>query len=194
MNSHIYKNELNDDSQRFHLLQSEKPSLNMNTSPIRRVNIISGPQSAFARLFPDKYRQQEELMRRQRSKSSDNQRYQHVERIRTEHTISDDDDDDSEGIRKSRRVRFHTNEDDNRTKSEPFLDQMDLSESHCPVNYDPNPELIYRDNPDDLFYTQKVGVRYLRPPTPPPHGAIVIREVQPAPPEELPPYVVSATP
>ncbi|CAF3986454.1 unnamed protein product, partial [Rotaria sp. Silwood1] len=54
----------------------EMTTTHLEKSPIRRVNLVTGPQSAYARLFPDKYRQeQEELARRQRSKSSDDQRY-----------------------------------------------------------------------------------------------------------------------
>ncbi|CAF4300740.1 unnamed protein product, partial [Rotaria magnacalcarata] len=35
----------------------------------RHVHVMGGPNSAFARLFPDKYRQQQEIIRKQRSKS-----------------------------------------------------------------------------------------------------------------------------
>jgi hypothetical protein len=219
MHTNVHKNEHDDDSQRFHLLKTQSPSLydeeittinkeenrhinkmstaTWETSPIRRVNLISGPHSAFARLFPDKYRQQEEFIEKQRSKSSDNHQHSNIDRFRT----SDDDDDDdidNKGVRKSRRVRFYTNEDETlktRTKSEPYLNQMSMSE-FCPddVNYDPNPEIIRHKNPDNITYTQKVGVRYLKPPTPPPPGPILIREIQSTPPNDPPPLVVSTTP
>jgi hypothetical protein len=216
MKSNIQKNEDDDDSQRFQPLKTQQPSLHeeiinkeeytdmddMTTtwekSPIRRVNVISGPQSAFARLFPEKYRQQEEFIHTQRSRSIDNQ-YSNSDRTTIQHTTSDDDeddddDDDRQRIRKSRRVRFHTNEDESlktRTKSEPYLNQIPCNND---LNYDPNPEIMYHDNPDDIIYTQKVGVRYLKPPTPPPPGPIVIREIQPSPPNNPPPLVVSTTP
>lgn len=221
MNSHIDKNENDDVSQRFHILKTQQPTFydetittinkeehtNLNDmkriiwekTPIRRVNLVSGPQSAFARLFPEKYRQEEELRNQQRSKSTENQ-YSNIDRINIQHTVSDSDDEDSdndnqkERIRKSRRVTFYTNEDDSlktRTKSESYLNQMHLNND---INYDPNPEIIYRDNPDDVIYTQKVGVRYLKPPTPPPPGPILIREIQGTPPQDPPPLVVSTTP
>jgi hypothetical protein len=212
MNSPIAQNENDDVSEHFHTLKTEQPTfydetittinkeehtnrdemsrITLERTPIRRVNLINGPQSAFARLFPDKYRQEEEIKNRQRSKS-----------IEIHHAISDSDDDDDdesddqkESIRKSRRVTFFTNEDDSlktRTKSEPYLNQMHLNND---INYDPSPEVIYRDNPDDVVYTQKVGVRYLKPPTPPPPGPILIREIQSIPPQDPPPLVVSTTP
>jgi len=172
------------------------------TRPARRVHLIGGPQSAFARLFPEKYRQQEELIRTQRSRSNDN-RYRSIDHITIQHIISDDDDNDDddcqERIRKSCRQRFHNNEDNSlkiRAKSEPYLDRIHLS-SECStneINYDPNPEIIYRENPNDIIYTQKVGVRYLRPPTPPPPGPLLIREIQSTPPIDPPPFIVSPTP
>jgi hypothetical protein len=210
MNSHITQNENDDVSQHFHILKTQQPTFYDETittinkeeytnldemsritwekTPIRRVNLISGPQSAFARLFPEKYRQEQELRNKQRSKS-----------IEIHHAISDSDDDDDddnqkERIRKSRRVTFFTNEDDSlktRTKSEPYLNQIHLNND---INYDPNPEVIYRDNLDDVVYTQKVGVRYLKPPTPPPPGPILIREIQSTPPQDPLPLVVSTTP
>ena len=155
---------------------------NWERNPIRRVNVIGGPQSAFARLFPEKYRQEEEEVRsQQRSKSIDIQ-----------HGTSDDENEQEQQhqtqMRKSRRVRFYTDEDDHRlqtrTKSESYLNQLHLNTD---LNYDPNPEIIYRDNPDKLIYTQKVAIRYLKPPTPPPPGPIVIREIQSKPPNEPPP-------
>jgi len=197
MNSNIHKNENDDVSQRFQSFKTEQfkeEHINLDNmitttwekSPIRRLNFISGPQSAFARLFPDKYRQQEEFINQQRSKPCDIQ-----------HTISDDDDHDDhdrEELKKSRRVRFYTNEDDSikiHAKSEPCLNQIHLDND---INYDPNPEIIYHDNPDNIIYTQKVGVRYLKPPTPPPPGPILIREIQSTPPNAPPPFVVSTTP
>jgi len=165
----------------------EMTTIHLEKSPMRRVNIVTGPQSAFARLFPDKYRQeQEELLRKQRSKSLDNRPYK-FDRI----TTSDNDE------RKSRRVSFYDQvlSDQNRlntsTKYDSYL-QEDIT--RMPLNYDPNPEIIYRDNPNKLVYVQKVGVRYLKPPTPPPPGPIIIRERQSTPLQELPPMIISTTP
>jgi hypothetical protein len=222
MHMNIHKNEHDDDSQRFHCLKTQSPSsyeeeittinkeedtnfkkmstTTWETSPIRRVNLVSGPHSAFARLFPDKYRQQEEFIEKHRSKSTDNQR-SNIDRYRTSDDDDDGDDiDNKERIRKSRRVRFYTNEDDTlktRTKSEPYLNQIPISSEYShddDINYDHEPEIVRHNNLDDITYTQKVGVRYLKPPTPPPHGPIVIREIQSSPPNDPPPFVVSTTP
>lgn len=167
------------------------------TTPIRRVNLVSGPQSAFARLFPDKYRQQEEYHRQQRSKSSDHHRT-NSNHIPVQYVVSDNEDMESDyqesEIRRSRRVRFITDEENSfhtRTKSEPYLKDLHLNDD---FNYDPHPEVVHRENSDNIIYTQRVGVRYLKPPTPPPPGPILIREIQPTPPNDPPPLVVSTTP
>lgn len=39
-----------------------------------------------------------------------------------------------------------------------------------PINVDSNPDIIIRPNTQRLTYTQDIGVRYLRPHTPPPPG------------------------
>lgn len=44
------------------------------------------------------------------------------------------------------------------------------------LNYDPDPEIIYKENHQPVEYTQDIMVRYLKPPTPPPPGDIIIRE------------------
>ncbi|CAF3679150.1 unnamed protein product [Adineta steineri] len=174
------------------------------TVPAKRGHRLCGPQSAFARLFPDRYRHQEELIRKQRSVSSENQR-SNTDHFATRHTTSDDENDEvfhghnNDPCRRSRRVRFYTNEINSphiQTHSEPYLNQMHLASKYSEnnLNYDPNPEIIYRDNLKDIVYTQKVGIRYLRPPTPPPPGPIVIREIQSKPLNDPPPLVVSATP
>jgi hypothetical protein len=171
----------------------------LEKSPLRRVNLVTGPQSAYARLFPDKFRQeQEELARRQRSKSTDSQRY-NFDRIHNEHITSDDD--DREIIRKARRVSFYDKQNDDllfnqnglntRTKSCSYLNEKLIE---IPVNFDPDPEVIYRDNPDDVVYVRKVGVRYLKPPTPPPPEPLIIREVQATRQQELSPIIISPTP
>ena len=56
-----------------------------------------------------------------------------------------------------------------------------------PINEDPNPDVIRKKCEQDLVYTQNLTVKYLRPPTPPPHGDIRIIEernisIPPAPP------------
>ncbi|CAF1141628.1 unnamed protein product [Adineta ricciae] len=172
----------------------------LDKGPLRRVNLISGPQSAYARLFPDKYRQeQEDIVRRQRSKSTDDRRY-NFDRSFNQRIASDDDCDDV--IRKSRHVSFCEQQNEPllfseqadlgaRTQSFPCLNDKSLE---APFNYDPNPEIVYKENPDEIVYVQKVGVRYLEPPTPPPPEPIIIREIQSSPAQELPPLVLSTTP
>lgn len=160
----------------------ETTTTELEKGPLRRVTLINGPNSAFARLFPERYREeQEEFRRQQRSKSSSDDTRYNFDRI--------------EPSPRSHRVTFADEQQwrdiDGRTRSEPHLNE-NLAQ-HV-LNHDPEPEVIYRDNPEKLVYVQKVGVRYLKPPTPPPPGPLVIREVQPTPPVELPPLIVGTTP
>ena len=187
---------------------NEMTTTQLEKGPMTRINLAGGPRSAFARLFPARYRQeQEELERKQRSKSSDDHRYNFDrDNLRTHYQ-----DDAQETARKPHRVTFgeqELSEWKSRTKSEPQIhdtthhyhnvsasnETRNDSVSRIPLNYDPSPEIIYRDNPDKVVYVQKVGVRYLKPPTPPPPGPLVIREIQATPPQEPPPLVVSTTP
>ena len=46
------------------------------------------------------------------------------------------------------------------------------------INFDPNPQIIRKHANDAVTYKQEVAVRYLRPPTPPPPGPLIIKEVQ----------------
>ena len=46
------------------------------------------------------------------------------------------------------------------------------------VNFDPNPQVIRKHANDAVTYKQEVAVRYLRPPTPPPPGPLIIKEVR----------------
>lgn len=46
------------------------------------------------------------------------------------------------------------------------------------INFDPNPQLIRKQANDAVTYKQEVAVRYLRPPTPPPPGPLIIKEVR----------------
>ncbi|CAF1487870.1 unnamed protein product [Adineta ricciae] len=48
---------------------------------------------------------------------------------------------------------------------------------HPDVLRDPDPEIIRRSNPDDIIYNRNVTIRYLCPPTPPPPGPLIIREI-----------------
>ncbi|CAF1148591.1 unnamed protein product [Didymodactylos carnosus] len=51
----------------------------------------------------------------------------------------------------------------------------DILNNNPELNNDPNPNIIYKKNPNHVTYQQNIGVRYLVPPTPPPPGPIVIR-------------------
>ena len=44
------------------------------------------------------------------------------------------------------------------------------------LNDDPNPEVINKTINQPVEYTQEVQVKYLRPPTPPPPGELIIRQ------------------
>ena len=46
------------------------------------------------------------------------------------------------------------------------------------INFDPNPQIIRKNANDAVTYKQEVAVRYLRPPTPPPPGPLIIKEVR----------------
>ncbi|CAF5032738.1 unnamed protein product, partial [Rotaria sp. Silwood1] len=53
-----------------------------------------------------------------------------------------------------------------------------------PLNQDPYPEHIHRPTNEHLTYQQDIAIRYLQPPSPPPPGPIVVREIRaPLPPE-----------
>lgn len=59
-----------------------------------------------------------------------------------------------------------------------------------PLNQDSNPEHIHRHNNDRITYRQDVAIRYLQPPTPPPPGPVIIREIRAPQPPEAPPLVI----
>ena len=44
------------------------------------------------------------------------------------------------------------------------------------LNEDPNPEIVHKVNNQPIEYSQDIQVRYLRPPTPPPPGDLVIKQ------------------
>ncbi|CAF0990084.1 unnamed protein product [Didymodactylos carnosus] len=69
-----------------------------------------------------------------------------------------------------------------------------LDLNNYPVNYDPHPEMVYRPNFDHITYKQDVAVRYLQPPTPPPPGPIVIREIRAPALPDAPPIVIKQRP
>lgn len=59
------------------------------------------------------------------------------------------------------------------------------------INYDPNPIIIRKQMPMEMpQYKQQVIVRYLRPPTPPSPGPLIIKEVREPQPAVAPPLVI----
>ena len=62
------------------------------------------------------------------------------------------------------------------------------------INEDLNPEVIRKRTEQRLVYEQEVAVRYLRPPTPPPPGEILIRQEKNIPTLPAPPLVIRQVP
>jgi hypothetical protein len=59
------------------------------------------------------------------------------------------------------------------------------------INYDPNPIIIRKQIPVEMpTYKQQVIVRYLRPPTPPSPGPLIVKEVREPQPAAAPPLVI----
>jgi hypothetical protein len=71
---------------------------------------------------------------------------------------------------------------------------MSTKTNEYPLNQDPNPEHIRRHNNDRVTYRQDVAIRYLQPPTPPPPGPVIIREIRAPQPPEAPPLVIRQRP
>lgn len=62
------------------------------------------------------------------------------------------------------------------------------------INQDENPELITKKSDLRLDYTQEIAVRYLRPPTPPEPGDIIIQEMPNQMPPPAPPLIIRQLP
>lgn len=62
------------------------------------------------------------------------------------------------------------------------------------INFDPNPQIIRKQANDAVTYKQEVAVRYLRPPTPPPPGPLIIKEVRNPALPAAPPIVIRQRP
>lgn len=58
------------------------------------------------------------------------------------------------------------------------------------INVDSNPEIISKKTAQGLLYEQEVAIRYLRPPTPPPPGEILIKQEANIPTPPAPPLVI----
>ena len=87
-----------------------------------------------------------------------------------------------------------------RSSSTNALDQLTINQDsdemlsadaeRYPLSEDPNPEHIRRPNKERITYRQDIAIRYLQPPTPPPAGPIIIREIRAPQPPEPPPLVI----
>lgn len=66
--------------------------------------------------------------------------------------------------------------------------------SEYPINEDPSPEIIRKFTEHNVEYNQEVAIRYLRPPTPPPPGDIIIRQEKSYVPPPAPPLVIRQQP
>lgn len=80
----------------------------------------------------------------------------------------------------------------NQTDLATFQGTIPLSE--YPINEDPNPDIIQKHTNQQLLYTQEIAIRYLRPPTPPPPGDIIIRQEKNIPISPAPPIVLRQQP
>jgi hypothetical protein len=62
------------------------------------------------------------------------------------------------------------------------------------INEDSNPEVIRKRTEQQLIYEQEVAIRYLRPPTPPPPGEILIKQEKNISTPPAPPLVIRQQP
>ena len=62
------------------------------------------------------------------------------------------------------------------------------------INIDSQPEIISKKTHQQLMYEQEVAIRYLRPPTPPPPGEILIKQEANIPTPPAPPLVIRQIP
>ncbi len=65
----------------------------------------------------------------------------------------------------------------------------DLPIGEYPINEDQSPELINKTT-SDIEYVQELAIRYLRPPTPPTPGDVVITESPPVRAKAAPPVII----
>jgi Ca2+-binding EF-hand superfamily protein len=70
----------------------------------------------------------------------------------------------------------------------------DIPITEYSINEDSNPEIIRKQTDQKILCKQEVAVRYLRPPTPPPPGEIIIREEKNFLTAPAPPLVIRQVP
>lgn len=79
-------------------------------------------------------------------------------------------------------------------KNEVLNWKSEIPLSEYKINEDHNPEVIVKKNDHLLEYTQEIAVRYLRPPTPPPPGEILIKLEKNIPTPPAPPLIIRQQP
>jgi hypothetical protein len=66
--------------------------------------------------------------------------------------------------------------------------------SQYPINDDQNPKIVRKLSDKKCTYEQDIAIRYLRPPTPPPPGDILIKEELQVPDQPAPPLIIRQQP
>ncbi|UJR15011.1 hypothetical protein I4U23_001988 [Adineta vaga] len=81
-----------------------------------------------------------------------------------------------------------------RSSSIDTIDRLFNQSDYTNITYDPYAQYIQHHNNNQVTYEQNVLIRYLRPPTPPEPGPLIIREVHAPPPREVPPLIIHQRP
>lgn len=79
-------------------------------------------------------------------------------------------------------------------KSEVVNWKGDLSINEYPINQDTNPEIINKETNQTIEYVQELAIKYLRPPTPPNPGEIIINQLPDQIPNPAPPLIIRQQP
>jgi len=76
----------------------------------------------------------------------------------------------------------------NKNQCEKWKGDLNLSEYE--IFNDPNPQIIYKKPTEQLQYVQELAIKYLRPPTPPTPGEIIITQEADEPALAAPPIII----
>jgi hypothetical protein len=80
----------------------------------------------------------------------------------------------------------------NKSEAENWNGPLPLKE--YPINNDSEPEVIKKRTDQTIIYEHEVAIRYLRPPTPPPPGELIIKQEKAVRPPPAPPVVIRQQP
>lgn len=80
----------------------------------------------------------------------------------------------------------------NKSEAENWNGPLPLKE--YPINNDNEPEVIKKRTDQTVIYEHEVAIRYLRPPTPPPPGELIIKQEKAVRPPPAPPVVIRQQP